>query len=284
MQQDIPAFDAATAVASERTARARRYLMCPPTHFCVDYSINPWMDPSEPVDSARAALQWERLRDVYLELGHSVELIEPLSHLPDMVFSANGATVIDGRVLVARFRHAERRDESAAYVDWFHARGYSDVRMAQFVGEGEGDYLAAGRWLLAGTGFRTDRRSHAEAQEFFGRPVVGLTLVDPRYYHLDTALTVLDDETIVYYPGAFSEGSRAVLEELFPQIVVATEADAAVFGLTAVSDGARVILPEAATRLGAELRSLGFEPIGVDMSEFLKAGGSVKCCTLELRG
>lgn len=28
-----------------RSARPRHYLMCPPTHFDVVYSINPWMDP-----------------------------------------------------------------------------------------------------------------------------------------------------------------------------------------------------------------------------------------------
>jgi N-dimethylarginine dimethylaminohydrolase len=35
--------------------------------------------------------------------------------------------------------------------------------------------------------------------------------------------------------------------------------------------------------LQEQLRDRGFNPIGVDMSELLKAGGSAKCCTLELR-
>jgi N-dimethylarginine dimethylaminohydrolase len=157
--------------------------MCRPSHFRVDYSINPWMDPTEPVDTGLAVRQWDGLRQLYLELGHTVELIDPHADLPDMVFSANGATVIDGRVLVARFRHRERAAEGPAYLEWFRAHGYETVREAAFHSEGEGDYLAAGRWPLAGTGFRTDRRSHAESQEFFGRPVIGLTLVDPRFYH-----------------------------------------------------------------------------------------------------
>jgi N-dimethylarginine dimethylaminohydrolase len=280
IQQPTPAL----AAASPRQARARRYLMCPPTHFRVEYSINPWMDPSVPVDNRRAFRQWEALRDTYVKLGHTVELIEPRAALPDMVFSANGATVIDGRVLVARFRHPERAGEGPAYHEWFVERGYEPVRIARYVCEGEGDYLAAGAWLLAGTGFRTDRRSHAEVQEYFGRPVIGLTLVDPRFYHLDTALAVLDDETIMYYPAAFTAGSRAVLQELFPRVVEATGADAAVFGLNAISDGRNVVLAKQARGLIRQLRELDFEPIGVDMSEFLLAGGSVKCCTLELRG
>jgi len=257
--------------------------MCPPTHFRVDYSINPWMDPSAPVDTRLAVEQWEGLRRLYEDLGHAVELIAPQAESPDMVFTANGATVVDGRVLVARFRHAERANEAPAYLDWFADRGYRDVRAASFPSEGEGDYLLAGSWLLAGCGFRTDRRAHGEAQEFFGRPVIGLTLTDPRYYHLDTALAVLDDDTIMYYPPAFSGGSIAVLEELFACRIVAGDADAGVFGLNAVCDGRHVILPRSATGLAEEVRRHGFEPIGVDMSELLKAGGSVKCCTLELR-
>lgn len=187
-----------------RTARARHYLMCRPTYFDVVYSINPWMDPKKPVDTPLAIAQWERLREVYLSLGHTVDTIEPVRGLPDMVFAANGATVVDGRALVARFRDAERIAEGPAYHDWLRANGFPDLRTASVVNEGEGDYLLVGDVLLAGTGFRSDPRSHDEAQEFFGRPVIGLTLVDPDYYHLDTALTVLDERTVAYYPPAFS--------------------------------------------------------------------------------
>ncbi|MGP3980111.1 dimethylargininase [Streptomyces sp. KR80] len=266
-----------------RTARPRHYLMCRPTHFDVVYSINPWMDPRKPVDTPLAIAQWEQLREVYLSLGHTVDTIDPLPGLPDMVFAANGATVVDGRALVARFRNTERVDEGPAYHDWLRAHGFPELRTAEFVNEGEGDYLITGDWLLAGTGFRSDPRSHAEAQEFFGRPVISLTLIDPNYYHLDTALAVLNENTIAYYPGAFSPGSRAVLQRLFPDALVATDADAAVFGLNATSDGYNVVLPHNATDLAAKLSTRGFNPVGVDLSELLKAGGSVKCCTLELR-
>lgn len=41
-------------------------------------------------------------------------------------------------------------------------------------------------------------------------------------------------------------------------------------------------LPQA-TGLAAQLAAAGFEPVPVDLSEFRKAGGGPKCCTLELR-
>ncbi|MEU8783836.1 dimethylargininase [Streptomyces sp. NPDC048637] len=266
-----------------RTTRLRRYLMCRPSHFEVTYSINPWMDPAKPVDTELAVAQWESLRDLYLSLGHTVEFIEPIAGLPDMVYAANGATVVDGKVLGARFRNAERAAEGPAYLDWFRANGFTELWDPTEINEGEGDFLVTGQHVLAGQGFRSSRDGHAEAQEFLGRPVVGLELTDPAYYHLDTALAVLDDDEVMYNPATFSPGSRAVLERLFPDAVLAEPRDAAVFGLNAVSDGRNVMLPEAATGLAEQLRARGFHPIGVDLSELLKGGGSVKCCTLELR-
>ncbi|MFF3401596.1 dimethylargininase [Streptomyces sp. NPDC002659] len=269
-----------------RDATPRRYLMCPPAHFKVTYSINPWMDPAKPVDLPLALAQWEDLRDRYRSLGHTVELLEPQEELPDMVYAANGATVIDGRVLGARFAHAEREPEAGAHLDWFRANGFAQIHEPVHINEGEGDFAVTASYLLAGRGFRSSPLSHAEAQEFFGRPVIGLDLVDPRYYHLDTALCVLDDagDEIMYYPDAFSAGSRSVLARLFPDALIADEQAAAEFGLNAVSDGRHVLLPQSAVGLFDPLRDRGFEPIGMDLSELLKGGGSVKCCTQELRG
>lgn len=259
--------------------------MCPPAHFRVTYSINPWMDPSKPVELPLALAQWEDLRDRYRTLGHTVDILDPGPGLPDMVFAANGATVIDGRVLGARFAHAERAEEAEAHLEWFRAHGFTGIHRPAHVNEGEGDFAVTSSYILAGRGFRSSPLSHDEAQEFFGRPVIGLDLVDPRYYHLDTALSILDDaaDEIMYYPDAFSPGSRSVLARLFPDALIAAPEDAAALGLNAVSDGRHVLLPQAAVGLYAPLRARGFEPLGMDLSELLKGGGSVKCCTQELR-
>jgi N-dimethylarginine dimethylaminohydrolase len=275
------------AAPAVRVATPRHYLMCPPAHFAVAYAINPWMDAAIPADPARALRQWEALRRTYLDLGHRVDVIAPEPGLPDMVFAANGGLVVGGRALGARFAHPERGPEGPAYQRWFQAAvddgGLKEAVVPVATNEGEGDFLVVGDLILAGHGYRTQPAAHAEAQEFFGVPVISLRLVDPRYYHLDTALAVLDDRTVAYYPGAFSEGSREVLRHLFPDAVLATAEDAAVLGLNAVSDGRNVVLSDRATGLAEELRLRGFTPVGVDLSELLKAGGGVKCCTLEVR-
>ena len=267
--------------APERVARPRRYLMCPPEHFEVSYAINPWMDPAQPVDRDLARQQWESLRQAYVSLGHEVSVITPEPGLPDMVFAANGGLVVAGQALGARFAYPQRAAEGPAYLRWLEGAG--PAKPAAYVNEGEGDFLVVGDLVLAGTGFRTDPGAHLEVQEFFGVPVVSLVLVDPSYYHLDTALAVLDDSNVAYYPGAFSDGSRRVLEKLFPDAVLASADDAAVLGLNAVSDGRHVLLSDQAHALHEQLRERGYVPVGVDLSELLKAGGSVKCCTMELR-
>jgi N-dimethylarginine dimethylaminohydrolase len=266
-----------------RSTHARTYLMCPPEFFSVQYKINPWMNPDRPVDARLAMSQWQRLSDAYAGLGHTVATITPEPGLPDMVFAANGATVIGGKVLGARFRYPQRQPEAAAYLKWFRGHGYGDVRESQVVNEGEGDIVFAGRAILAGYGFRSDETVRDELTELFGLPVISLRLVDPRFYHLDTALVVLDEDTAAYYPAAFDDAGRAALASHFSQLIEAKDEDAEVLGLNAISDGRNVVLPEQATGFAAQLFAAGFNPVGVDMSELLKAGGGPKCCTLELR-
>jgi N-dimethylarginine dimethylaminohydrolase len=137
--------------------------------------------------------------------------------------------------------------------------------------------------ILAGHGYRTDPAVGRELEALFGLPVVSLRLVDPRFYHLDTALCVLDEGTVAYYPGAFDDASRVALASLFPALIEAKDEDAEVLGLNAVSDGRHVVLPAQAAGLAAQLADNGFEPVPVDVSEFRKSGGGPKCCTLEIR-
>ncbi len=265
-----------------RTAIKRTVLMCRPDFFTVVYRINPWMDPQLPTDTALAVRQWEVLYQTYLDLGFDVHLIDPIDGLPDMVYAANGGFVIDNIAYGASFTYPERQPEGPAYMDWFASNGF-DVRVPVEVNEGEGDFLLVGGRILAGTGFRSASNSHQEIADIYGREVVSLNLINPSFYHLDTAVAVLDDENIAYLPSAFDASSLAKLNELFPDAVLVTEEDAAVLGLNSFSDGYNVVIASRAKDFERQLRERGYNPIGVDLSELLLGGGGVKCCTLELR-
>lgn len=268
-----------------RVATRRRYLLCRPTFFDVIYAINPWMHPGLPVDRARAAAQWQALHDTYVALGHAVHVVEPVAGQPDMVFAANGGVAVAGRALSSRFRFAERGGEEGAFHAALLGLGL-EVHRPEYVLEGEGDVLVAGRHLLVGSGFRSDPRAAADIGRRLavpaGRWVVALELVDERYYHLDTALAILDERTAAYLPAAFSAESRGRLAQVFDELIECSTADAAVLGLNVVSDGLHVVLEQSATGLAESLRRSGFQPVGVDLGELRRAGGAVKCCTLEL--
>jgi len=270
----------------ERRPTGRSVLMCRPEHFTVVYRINPWMNPAQPTDTSLALQQWQALYATYVQLGYDVQLIDPIAGLPDMVYAANGGFVIDNIAYGAKFTHPERQPEGPAYMRWFREQGF-DVREPEEVNEGEGDFLLVGDVILAGTGFRSDSQSHGELERIFGREVVTLSLVDPSFYHLDTAIAVLDGtpgrEHIAYLPSAFDGASLALLQERYPDAIIVNETDAAVLGLNSFSDGKNVIIASRATDFERQLRERGFTPHGVDLSELLLGGGGVKCCTLELR-
>ena len=278
-----------TTAADVRVATTRSVLMCRPEYFTVSYRINPWMHPEEPTDTSLAVRQWDVLYQTYLDLGFDVQLIEPRHGLPDMVYAANGGFVLDNIAYGARFTYPERQPEGPAYMEWFRDNGF-EVRVPESTNEGEGDFLLVGEAILAGSGFRSDPGSHDELRAIFGREVVPLRLVNPSFYHLDTAIAVLDPApgpgeiaNIAYLPSAFDEASLVTLRERYPDAVIATEEDAAVLGLNSYSDGYNVVIASRAKDFERQLRERGYNPIGVDLSELLLGGGGVKCCTLELR-
>jgi N-dimethylarginine dimethylaminohydrolase len=271
-----------SAATPARTASQRTVLMCRPDYFTVTYRINPWMHPEDPTDTSLAVKQWDVLHQIYLDLGFDVHLIEPIVGLPDMVYAANGGFVIDNIAYGASFTYPERQPEGPAYMDWFEANGF-DVRVPEEVNEGEGDFLLVAGKILAGTGFRTATDSHGEVAGIYGREVVSLNLINPSFYHLDTAVAVLDDNNIAYLPSAFDASSLEKLRTMFPDAVIVTEEDAAVLGLNSFSDGYNVVIASRAKDFERQLRERGYNPIGVDLSELLLGGGGVKCCTLELR-
>ena len=271
-----------TAVTTDTKATKPSVLMCRPEHFTVSYRINPWMHPEEPTDTALALTQWNALYDTYQDLGFDVHLIDGLQGLPDMVYAANGGFVLDGIAYGAKFHYPERGPEGPAYMEWFRANGFQ-VAEPQEVNEGEGDFLLVGDSILAASGFRSDSGSHQEIASIYGREVVSLQLINPSYYHLDTALAVIDPTTIAYLPSAFDDASLSILRKRYPDAIIATEEDASILGLNSFSDGHNVVIAARATTFAKDLLDRGYNPIGVDLSELLLGGGGVKCCTLELR-
>lgn len=264
-----------------------RILMCPPDHFHVDYVINPWMEGN--VDAAspeQARRQWRVLRDTLAGFA-VIEQIAPVPDLPDMVFTANAGTVCGTRAVLSRFFHPQRQGEAAHFGRWFRDNGFEVLELPEGIRyEGAGDSLLdrGGDWIWAGHGFRTDFESHTLVSEWLDRELVSLKLTDPYFYHLDTCMCPLAGGYLLYYPPAFDDASRAEIERRVPasRRIAVPDADAEQFACNAVNIGRHLVLNHASRPLRQRLLQLGLEPHEVDLSEFIKSGGSAKCLTLKL--
>ena len=269
-----------------------RVLMADPTHFDVLYVINPHMAGNiGAVDRELARRQWCEVRDAYAALGYPIELVRGVEGLPDLVFMANQSfpgQLPDGRwAAYLSYMHApERRPEVEVVAEWYRGRGALTFRLSEptlpFEGMGDAAWVPGRRAIVGGHGFRTHRRVYNELAERFEVPVLALRLVDDRFYHLDTCLQLIDDQTALFVPGAFEPEGVRLLEAAFPRLVEVPEAEAAT-GLACnghCPDGRHFIVHRGATRTVAAVRALGLTPIEVDTGEFLKSGGSVYCMKL----
>ena len=264
-----------------------RILMCPPDYFEVHYVINPWMAGHEgSLDSNLARRQWQELYDMVSAFAEVV-IIPPHAKLPDMVFTANAGVVYGNKAIASHFMPMERRPEEQIFKQWFRDSGYELFELDEKIGfEGAGDCLLdrRGPWLWTGYGFRTEIEAHADIQEFLDIEVVSIRLTDARFYHIDTCFCPLTDGFLMYHPPAFDYDSRIAIESRIPphkRIIVDTM-DAGNFACNAINIGDCVILHRASEPLKARLMLAGFKVHEIELTEFLKAGGSAKCLSLKL--
>jgi len=274
-----------------------RFLMCRPQYFAVTYSINPWMDPAAWSQSGdalhgEAVRQWEGLLHAVRRSGATVELVEPENGLPDLVFTANSAVVLDGKALLARFRHPQRQGEEPVYAAAFNAlrsRGLIDEVVTLPPGvtlEGAGDCLwdAHRQLFWMGCGFRSGVEAREVVAEQFGVPCVALALADPAFYHLDTCFSPLPCGAVMYYPAAFTtEGLAQIHARVAPtqRIAIAAE-DAAHFAANAVNFGRTILVSSCSETLRAQLKKRGYTVVEAPLTVFQRSGGSACCLTLRL--
>lgn len=263
------------------------FLMCPPEHFTVAYVINPWMHGNlRRIDNAVARQQWRALYDTLTDHA-AVRLVLPQPGSPDMVFTANAGLVKGNRFVVSRFRYPERQFEEPYYADWFMDRGYDVSLMPRDVPfEGAGDALfdRSDGVLWMAHGHRSISAARGVLAERLGVEVATLKLVDQRFYHLDTCFCPLEGGYAMYYPPAFDDASRALIEKRVPAAkrIAIDEEDALAFACNAVNIDRTVVVNRATPAFVKALAAKKFSVVQTPLSEFMKAGGSAKCLTLRL--
>jgi N-dimethylarginine dimethylaminohydrolase len=271
--------------------------MCAPDHFGVAYKINPWMDPDSWETRSHTLLiasrrEWGALHRTLSGFGAEIDHVIPALGVPDLVFTANSAVVLDRVALLARFRYPERRREEEHFAATFRtlqARGLIDtVRTlpSDLVLEGAGDCVWDGTRGLFWIGFgpRSDVVARDVVEDQFGMPAVALELVDPRFYHMDTALCPLTHGETIYVPGAFTPlGQTIIRDRVDPtlRIELAPE-DACQFAANTVCLGSTLVMSGCSARLRDELEERGYRVVATPLPSFQRSGGSAFCLTLRL--
>jgi N-dimethylarginine dimethylaminohydrolase len=264
-----------------------RYLLTEPNHFRVDYAINPFMHLDDQPDHTRTREQWLAIVAAIEAAGGTAEVIPQLPEAPDMVYAMNlGLPFLrpdgSGRVVLSHMRYAQRRMETAAAEAWFADHGYAGQRIGR---DGVGAHFEAGDAfafrgeLIVGYGPRTEELALKHLATDLGISVRGFRIVHPGMYHMDLGFCPLDDTHAMVCPAAYDEASAAALLDLVPEPLVLTEEEAMTFCANSIVIGRTIIMPAAPDRVRAQLEEWGFEVVVVEVGEFLKGGGAIRCLT-----
>lgn len=264
-----------------------KILVCDPTHYGIEYSINPWMSVQNQADRELAVRQWHYLVKILREIGVDVLSMQGQPSLPDLVFTANAGLVFTdtNQVVLSNFKYPERRAEKDHYKKWFEENGFEVLEFSsQLHFEGAGDALFDDSILYMGYGFRSDYEciTHSFWNSIWKGRTNYVELVDPYFYHLDTCFCPLQNDYALIWPGAFDEDTLAnEFDEL--ELLKVPEEDARKFACNAISVGNQVVIPSGCEATKSLLVNAGFEVFDTDMSEFIKAGGACKCLTLRIK-
>lgn len=266
-----------------KTKYIKQLLMCKPLHFQVEYVINPWMKVGS-VDLQLAKRQWEQLVEKLEKLQIKVEYIDQKKNLPDMVFAADQGIVKQNQMLLSNFKYKERQGEGEAYLPWFEKNGFDVLKLSEgsfFEGGGESSFVEGK--LLVGTGFRTNKKAVSEIAEKLNVETLGLELVNPNFYHLDTCFLPLNSKTAFFYPTAFSKKSQAILQALFPKLIAFSEQEVNSFAANSLVTDHHVIVQKGSDSFKQKLDGLGYRTVETNVSEFIKAGGGIHCLVQVLK-
>jgi N-dimethylarginine dimethylaminohydrolase len=272
---------------SEVLDLGHHYLMVEPNHFRVDYAINPFMHLEDQPDPVRARQQWLAVVAAIESAGGTVEVLPQLPEAPDMVYAMNLGLALAGdggssRVVLSHMRHAQRRVETPAAESWFVDHGFAP---SSFGRDGVGAQFEAGDafvWraeLVVGYGPRTEELALKHLATELGVSVRGIRIANPGMYHMDIGFCPLDETRAMVCPAAYDDASAAALLDLVPDPLVLTEEEGLTFCANSIVLGRTIVMPACPDRVRAQLEAWGFEVVVVEVSEFLKGGGAVRCMT-----
>lgn len=273
----------------------KKVLVVKPEYFDVEYVINPHMKGHiGTIDKKAAYEEWKALKTGYGKLGLDVFEVEAAEGFPDMVFCANQSLPNiskegDKQVLMSIMHTPQRKGEVPFIKEVYESSSYTihhlkEREHSDFEGMGDALWHQKRRLIWGGYGYRSSLEVYDVISKTFGTPVIALELIDEKFYHLDTCLCILDEETALIYPKAFTEEGQSLIRAIFPKVIEANKHEAEeLFACNATcADGKNVFIQQGCVAVNAELEELGFIVHEFSTNEYLKSGGSVFCMKMLL--
>ncbi|MCO6511095.1 MAG: hypothetical protein J5I65_09910 [Aridibacter famidurans] len=227
-----------------------------------------------PIDQGLALYQHETYRKILSKCNYTVITLPADNEYPDSAFVEDTALILPEAAILLPLGAESRLGESQMVSETlrsFLGCVRQIVRPARIDG---GDMLRIGKRIYAGCSSRTNLEGIEALTALtseWGYEVVPVPVEGS--LHLKTAVTALDDETVLMNrewvdPSAF-EGLRVI------------EADPSEpFAANVLSLGERIVAHEGFPRTIERLRDEGYEVLKVNISEFLKAEAGLTCLSL----
>jgi N-dimethylarginine dimethylaminohydrolase len=264
------------------------YLMVEPKHFRVDYSINPFMHLDDQPDQLRSRAQWLAIVAAIEAAGGHVQVLAQLPDAPDMVYAMNLGLALESeggasrQAVMSHMRYAQRRMETPAADAWFAGHGFARSATGR---DGVGAHFEAGdafAWrgeLIVGYGPRTEELALKHLAGDLGVSVRGFRITHPGMYHMDIGFCPLGETRAMVCPAAYDGASAEALLAVVPEPLVLTEEEALSFCANSIVLGRTIVMPACPDRVRVQLEEWGFRVVVVEVGEFLKGGGAIRCLT-----
>ena len=178
-----------------------------------------------------------------------------------MVYAANGGFTLDGIAYGASFQYRRARPRGPRLHGVVRAPTASRCASPSRSTRARATSCSSATRSSPAPASAATPRSHDELREIFGREVVTLSLVDPSFYHLDTAIAVLDDlEHRLPAEGLRRGVARRTSTRASPMRSTSTTRTPPCSASTRFSDGHNVVIASRAADFERQLRERGYNP------------------------
>lgn len=285
----------------------RRVLMTNADHFSVK-ELNMYSHEEIQPNRELARAEHEMVKVALEEAGIEVVQFPSPVNCQDGIYTANWAYCgPDNTAVMSRLPNVRQGEEAYAR-NVLRSLGKKVLVPKWQRYSGQGDTLVCGDKLFLGSGYRSDHEMQkvlTDTYKFRRSPrpydIVPIQTIpaldddglllrnkvsnwpDSKFYDIDLAMGVVDDQTIAWCPEAFTPESQDRIFDLdVNQILVSRQEAEEAFACNFISTGRHVVMGTGASELQEAIQRQGLTTTALKIHELIKGGGFIRCIALTL--